>query len=142
MNRAQPLVIAANAGIQNARPPPVGARHAVPNPHHSRERRNPLPPLYRSAMEEGAGGVRPAISPGLVGQGWPEAVSLEVGVRRTWISQPITVLVAHDVEADAASVRFRDVHQHHTGFSRWCTGRPVHPLRHQRPHSRVSSLSR
>ena len=26
------------------------------------------------------------------------------------------VLVAHDVEADAASVRFRDVHQHHTGF--------------------------
>ncbi len=27
-----------------------------------------------------------------------------------------TVLVAHDVEADAASVRFRDVRQHHTGF--------------------------
>ncbi len=27
-----------------------------------------------------------------------------------------SVLVAHDVEADAASVRFRDINQHHTGF--------------------------
>ena len=53
-----------------------------------------------------AGRPRLAIGCIIKGGGGVEDVDISTG----------TVLVAHDVEADAASVRFRDINQHHTGF--------------------------